>query len=311
MTTNNIDAWVHARRIGGLRRFAAAITVFNILGHTLFGFEQAWAQPLVSLATAYACELFCEWMEARAEARRPRFSGSVREFVDFLLPAHITGLAVAMLLYASDHLLPIMLASAIAIASKNTLRLQVNGRFRHFLNPSNFGITVTLLLFPWVGIAPPYHFTENLGGAGYWILPAIICASGTMINYRFTGRMPLILAWLGSFVAQAATRSLLFDTSLPAALNPMTGVAFVLFTFYMVTDPATTPVSKKNQIMFGCSVAAAYGVLVSLHVAFGLFFALTAVSGMRGLVQYVERFSRAADSSRAPAHAVPVLRKTA
>ncbi len=35
-------------RLGGLRRFAIAISVFNILGHTVFGFEQAWIQPLVS-----------------------------------------------------------------------------------------------------------------------------------------------------------------------------------------------------------------------------------------------------------------------
>src|SRR6266403_2193403 len=74
----NMDAWIQARRIDGLRRFALAITVFNILGHTVFGFEQSWAQPLVSLATAYACELFCEWMEARGECRRPRFLGSGR-----------------------------------------------------------------------------------------------------------------------------------------------------------------------------------------------------------------------------------------
>src|SRR5438132_732510 len=134
MTTSNItDAWIQARRIGGLRRFAAAITVFNILGHTTFGFEQSWDQPLVSLATTYTCELFCEWIEARREGRRPRFLGGWHAFVDFLLPAHITGLAVAMLLYSSDRLLPIVLASAIAMASKNTLRLDVGGRPRHFL----------------------------------------------------------------------------------------------------------------------------------------------------------------------------------
>jgi hypothetical protein len=312
MTTNiNTDAWIQARRIGGLRRFALAITVFNILGHTVFGFEQAWAQPLVSLATTYACELFCEWMDARAEGRRPRFLGSWRECVDFLLPAHITGLAVAMLLYSSDRLLPIVLASAIAIASKNTLRLKVGGRLRHFLNPSNFGITVTLLLFPWVGIAPPYHFTENLPPAGSWILPAFICASGTMINYRFTGRIPLIAGWWGGFLAQAALRSLLFGTPLIAALNPMTGVAFVLFSFYMVTDPATTPFDQKSQILFGLSVAAVYGVLVSVHVVFGLFFALTTVSGLRGLAQYVGSYSRAVYPARVPARAPAVLRKTA
>ena len=311
MTAQPMDAWAHARRIGGLRRFAAAITVFNILGHTVFGFEQSWAQPLVSLATTYACEIFCEWMEAHTEGRPPRFIGSWQEFVDFLLPAHITGLAVAMLLYSGDRLLPTVLAAAIAIASKNTLRLKIDGRVRHFLNPSNFGITVTLLLFPWVGIAPPYHFTENLHGAWYWILPTIICVSGTLVNYRFTGRTPLIAAWWAGFVMQAGLRSLLFGTSWIAALNPMTGVAFVLFSFYMITDPATTPFDKKSQILFGFSVAGVYGVLVCMHVVFGFFFALTTVSGLRGLAQYVGSRSRAAYPARVPAHATAAVRKTA
>ena len=311
MTANQIDAWAQARRIGGLRRFGLAITVFNILGHTVLGFEQSWAQPLVSLATTYSCELFCEWMEARSEDRRPRFLGSWRDLVDFLLPAHITGLAVAMLLYSGDRLLPTVLAAAVAIASKNTLRLKVNGRMRHFLNPSNFGITVTLLLFPWVGIAPPYHFTENLRGAWYWIVPAIICVSGSAVNQRFTGRLPLIAAWWGGFVAQAAVRSLLFGASFMAALNPMTGVAFILFSFYMVTDPATTPFDRKSQILFGLSVATVYGALVCLHVSFGLFFALTTVSGLRGLAQYVESLSRNTYPAKVPVPTAAALRKTA
>jgi enediyne biosynthesis protein E5 len=311
MTINNKDAWIQAKRLGGLRRFAVAISVLNLLGHTVFGFEQSWAQPLVSLATTYTCELFCEWLDARGERRRPRFLGGVKDFVDFLLPAHITGLAVAMLLYSSDRLGPIMLASAIAIASKNTLRQTVNGRRCHFLNPSNFGITVTLLLFPWVGIAPPYHFTENLPAAGYWILPAVIVTSGTMINLRFTGRVPLILGWWGGFVGEALLRSLILGTPLIAALNPMTGVAFMLFSFYMVTDPATTPFEKKSQVLFGLSVAAVYGLLVYMHVVFGFFFALTAVTGLRGLAQFVGQLARVKSPVRIPVPATTGLRKTA
>ncbi len=311
MTAQTMDAWAHARRIGGLRRFGAAITVFNILGHTVFGFEQSWAQPLVALATTYTCEIFCEWLDARAEDRRARFLGSFGEVVNFLLPAHITGLAVAMLLYSGDRLLPTALAGAVAIASKNTLRLKVDGRVRHFLNPSNFGITVTLLLFPWVGIAPPYHFTENIQGYGSWILPAFICVSGTLVNHRFTGRIPLIAAWWAGFVAQAALRSLLLGSSWMAALNPMTGVAFILFSFYMVTDPATTPFDRKSQILFGLSVAAVYGTLVSLHIVFGFFFALTMVSGVRGLAQYVRSRSRSVYPARVAAPAAAAVRKTA
>jgi hypothetical protein len=308
---NNKDAWIQAKRFGGLRRFALAITVFNLLGHTLLGFEQSWAQPLAALATTYACELFCEWRDACVERRRPRFLGSLKDLVDFLLPAHITGLAIAMLLYSSDRLGPIVLASAIAIASKNTLRLTVNGRTRHFLNPSNFGIAVTLLLFPWVGIAPPYHFTENLHGAGYWILPAVIAISGTMINLRFTARIPLILGWWGGFVGQALMRSLFLGTPLIAALNPMTSVAFVLFSFYMVTDPATTPFEKKSEVFFGLSVAAIYGLLVYVHVVFGFFFALVIVSGLRGLAQIVGQVIQVKSPVKITAPTATGLQKTA
>lgn len=52
--------WSDAIRLGGLRRFATAISVFNILGHTWFGFEQAWAVPFVALAAAYSMELMPE-----------------------------------------------------------------------------------------------------------------------------------------------------------------------------------------------------------------------------------------------------------
>jgi hypothetical protein len=292
------EQWAQARRLGGLRRFALAITVFNILGHTVFGFEQSWAQPLCSVAAAYACELFLEWSEARQQGRSPRFLGGWQRTIDFLLPAHITGLAVAMLLYSGDRILPVVFAAMVAIASKATFRMKVDGRPRHFLNPSNFGITVTLLLFSWVGIAPPYHFSENLSGMGYWILPAFICVSGTFINLRFTGRLPLILGWWGAFLAQAATRNLVLGSAFAGALNPMTGVAFVLFSFYMISDPATTPFRARNQVLFGASVAAVYGILVAMHVAFGLFFALTAVSGARGLAHLVLRPS--AVPARAP-----------
>jgi hypothetical protein len=73
-------------------------------------------------------------------------------------------------------------------------------------------------------------------------------------------------------------------------LVPMTGVAFILYTFYMVTDPATTPEGRREQIFFGFSVAAVYGFLMVVHVVFGLFFALTIVCTFRGLYMYAMRW---------------------
>ena len=75
-------------RLAGLRRFAIAITFLNILGHTGLGFEQSSAQPLVALATGYSVELL-ESVDAGVNGFKPRYLGSIGQFVDFLLSAHI------------------------------------------------------------------------------------------------------------------------------------------------------------------------------------------------------------------------------
>ncbi len=288
-------------RLAALRRFAVAITALNVAGHTVLGFEQAWIVPVAAVATAYAMELGLEAVDAAAGRRRPRFAGGPRPLVDFLLPAHITGLAVSMLLYANARLWPIVFAVVVAVGFKTIFRVPVgNGATRHFLNPSNAGIAVTLLLFPWVGIAPPYHFTEKIDGPLDWALPAVIVVTGTLLNGRLTGRLPLILGWLGGFACQAAVRSLVFGTPLVAGLLPMTGVAFILFTNYMITDPATTPVARRAQAVFGAAVAGAYGALMLLHIAFGLFFALVIVCAARGVVLYATAVTAAA-RARVPA----------
>jgi hypothetical protein len=285
MNSSNISE--RSKRLGGLRRFAVAITIFNILGHTVFGFEQSWAQPLVALATAYSMEILLELIDAWANRRKPCFTGGPRHFVEFLLSAHITGLAVAMLIYTNERIWPIVLATTVAVGSKALFRVPVENGTRHFLNPSNFGITVVLLLFPWVGAAPPYHFTENLPGFWDWVLPGLILVSGSFINARFTGRLPLVAGWLGGFFLQALIRSLLFGTPFIDALLPMTGLAFILYTFYMVTDPATTPNRPLAQVAFGAAVAATYGLLMLAHIVFGLFFALTIVCVLRGFGIYL------------------------
>ena len=302
-----IDQWYAVTRLGGLRRFAVAITAFNVLGHLYFGFEQSVAQPFVALAVCYGLARGLEALDARTAGRPPRFAGGFLKVVDFLLPAHITGLAVAMLLYANDQLLPIAFAAAVAIGAKHLLRAPVKKGTRHVFNPSNFGISVVLILFPWVGIAPPYHFTENLVGAADWVLPAFIVVSGTYLNARFTRRMPLLAAWVGGFFAQALVRSWIFGTPVAAAWMPMTGVAFVLFTFYMVTDPGTTPSSTRSQVLFGGGVALAYGFLMTIHIVFGLFFALSLVCLVRGIALHViaaRARRRSADEVLAPQPAV-------
>lgn len=274
-------------RRAALRRFALAITVLNILGHFYLGFEQSWAHPIAAIATTYMLEFLFEFLFCYLHDKTPRFSGGIVKLIDFLLPAHITGLAVSMLLFANEAIIPIMFASAVAICSKIIFRIKINKRSRHFLNPSNTGIAITLILFPWIGIAPPYQFTENIFGVGDWIFPCILFIVGSILNSRYTKKMPLIIAWLVGFFVQALIRSYFFSTPIEAALLPMTGVAFLLFTFYMVSDPATTPFSFRGQIFFGLSVAFVYALLMIFHIVFGLFFALLIVCNLRGIYIWI------------------------
>lgn len=337
-------------QLGGLRRFAVAITIFNILGHAWFGFEQSYAQPLASVATAYVCQLLIETLEAWARGRRPGFTRGVGSLVTSLLAAHISGLACSMLLYANDRIWVVCFASAVAITSKALFRIPVGSAAgawplllfqgvlfllllqtgeatgawvpippewttafrvgvlalalllavlvppalatRHYLNPSNFGIAVTLLVFPWVGVAVPYQFTENLGAVGDWVVPAVIVCTGSMLNTWYTRRISLALAWVGAFALQAVVSSLVIwyasgHCPIVARLSAMTGVAFILFTFYMVTDPATTPERPAAQVVFGVSVAVVYSLLVAAHVVFALFVALVIVCVARGLGMYL------------------------
>lgn len=266
-----------------LRNFAISISVFNILGYVILGFEQPWLWPFIALLTAYTLEIGLETVGARVDGRVPRYRGNgLRGVREFLYPAHITALAVNMLLYVNDRVEVMIFGVTIAVGAKWVLRAPVRGRLRHYMNPSNFGITVILLLFPWASIAPPYHFTENIGGPLDWLVPAIIVVGGSMLNGKLTGRMPLIVAWLTIFAVQAVVRGLIFDTSILGALATMTGVAFVLYSNYMITDPGTSPSKPIPQMVFGGGVAALYGFFMVVHIAYGLFFATATVCLIRG-----------------------------
>jgi enediyne biosynthesis protein E5 len=271
-------------RVPALIRFASAITVLNLFGHFYLGFEQSVAHWVFALLTAYSLEIVFEFIEAKVNKRPIAFmKGGVKDFVIFLLPAHISASAVSMLLFTNERIMPVIFATSIAMLSKVLFKVNINGKPRHFLNPSNTGIGTMLLIFPWVGVAPPYQFSEATSGWADWLLVCIFLTLGSLLNAVFTKKIPLILAWVGGFFLQAVIRTTIMDTSTVGALMPMSGVAFLLFTFYMISDPATTPISKKGQIAFGAGVAAVYGIMMSLHIVFAMFIALMTVCTVRGL----------------------------
>jgi len=297
-------------RLFALWYFTILMIVWNILGQTYLGFEQSWATPFVGVGAAIALQLLLEWVDATATNRELRFAGGWGNFLNFLPAAMIPGFACAMLLYANERLWPIVFAVALSIGSKVLIRAPVGGgRTQHVFNPSNFGVALTLVILPQVGFAPPYHFTENLTGLWDWILPGIVLLSGIVIHGCFTGRLPLVAAWVTGFALQGQIRAYLSGTPHLVPFTPMTSAAFIVFTLYMVPDPATTPLKPWRQVAFGFAVAMVYGAIQLLHLVFGLFFALLVVSAIRGISLHLYYAFRSSESPRSasstPAATVP------
>jgi hypothetical protein len=268
-----------------LRNFALSISVFNIFGYTLLGFEQPWLWPLLAVATAYATEMSLETISAWAYKRKPRFTGNgPRGLYEFLLPSHITALAVNMLIYANNQWWPVMFGVMVGVSGKYILQAPIYGRMRHYMNPSNLGIAATLIVFStWVSIAPPYEFTEWANTYFKLMIPLIVITAGTVLNATLTKKVPLIVGWMGAFAIQAFVRHWIWDVQLFSALGVMTGAAFVLFTNYMITDPGTSPSKPLPMFMFGSAVGVVYGILMAMNIVDTLFFATAIVCGFRGL----------------------------
>lgn len=288
-------------RFFALWYFTILITILTVVGHTLLGFEQAYAHPIAGVATACAVHILLEWVDARSKGRPTRYSGGIVPFLNFLPPAIIPGLACALLVYPNERIWPIAFAAAISIASKVVFRAPVGeGLSQHIFNPSNFGITATLLLFPSVGLAPPYHFTENISGVWDWVMPGVILLTGIYIHGAFTGRLPLVLAWLVAFAGQGLLRSAIFGIPWAVPFVPMTSAAFTLFTLYMIPDPATTPIKPARQVAFGVAVGAVYGTLFVVHIVFGLFIALALVCATRGVALHINAMIKRRRSVESP-----------
>jgi hypothetical protein len=270
----------------GLRTSATFATIFTILGHTLFGFEQSWAQVVVALIAGHSSALFFEWIDAKANNRMPGFAGGgFGKLVDFQLAAHMTSITMSFLIYTNKRLWILALACVLAIGSKYVLRVRQNGRLRHFMNPSNFSIAVIVAVYQWTGMLP-WAYTVDLHGAWDWIVPGVIVLLGIRLNILFTGRIPTILSWLGTFIVLGVARAWAFGSPVMAQLVVLTGIPMVLFTLYMITDPMTSPGKLRSQIAFGSGIAIAYSALLMMHVQYTMFYSVAAICTIRGLWLY-------------------------
>ena len=71
-------------RLFALWYFTILMIVWNVLGHTVLGFEQSWATPITAVLVAMGVSMLLDWIDACVNDRALRFTGSLGDFLNFL-----------------------------------------------------------------------------------------------------------------------------------------------------------------------------------------------------------------------------------
>jgi Na+-translocating ferredoxin:NAD+ oxidoreductase RnfD subunit len=180
--------------------------------------------------------------------------------------ALISGLSLCLLLRTNDPWLA-PLAAIVAVGSKFVLR----ARGKHVFNPTNFALVVMLLATRRVWVSP-----------GQWgsvaVFAFLLASAGGLVVNR-ASRADVTWTFLAGYVTLLVARSLWLGDPLAIALHRLQNGALVLFAFFMISDPRTTPDSRAGRILFAVLVAAgAYLVQFALSRPNGLLWSLAVCS---------------------------------
>ncbi len=201
---------------------------------TLLAYNLGWldfgARPLNSacaIGGTLATQAFCAWYTGeRFDPRSPL----------------ITGLSLSLLLRADAAWLS-ALAAVIAIGSKYLLR--VDGK--HIFNPAGFAIVVLLLAAPGVWISP------GQWGSTVWL--AALIGFFAILVLSAARRADVALFFLGSHAALLVARAWWLGDPTAIPLHQLQSGSLLIFAFFMISDPRTTPDSRLGRFIFALAVA--------------------------------------------------------
>jgi len=157
--------------------------------------------------------------------------------------ALISGLSLCLLLRTNSLGLAVTAAFA-AIAGKFLLRW--NGK--HIFNPTNFGLVAVMVC----------------AGERVWVSPgqwgnvaffaSLMACLGGLVVYR-AARADVTLSFLGFYLALVFGRSWWLGEPVAIPWHRLQNGALLLFAFFMISDPKTTPDSRPGRILFALLVA--------------------------------------------------------
>ena len=214
----------------------SSLLIWGVVGLDL---EVMPAVAGVVLVTALAAQ----WLGTRL-ARLPRFDAR---------SALISALSLTLLL-RTGSLAVAALAALLASGSKFVIRGPSAGGApggKHLFNPTAFGIAAVLLLSDRAWVSP-----------GQWGSPALaafaVACLGCVVVRR-AERSDVTWAFLAFYAAVVFGRALWLGDPLAIPLHQLSSGAFLVFAFFMISDPKTTPDSRPGRVLFALLVALGAG----------------------------------------------------
>ncbi len=208
--------------------------------------------------------------------------------------ALISGLSLCLLLRTNHDALAI-LAAVIAIGAKFVFRF----RGKHLFNPTNIAL-VALVRTGQVWVSP-----------GQWGNTAILaflfaCLGGLVVTRA--RRADVSLGFAAFYGGLLLARALWLGQPPAIPLHQLTNGAFLLFTFFMISDPKTTPDSRSGRLLFALLVALGAGfVQFVLYRPNGALLSLAAASVLVPLFDFVLPGARYAWPGAATLKTAPAL----
>ncbi len=160
-----------------------------------------------------------------------------------LRSAWISALSLCLLL-RTGRLAWAAAAAALAVGGKFVLRV----RGKHLFNPTNFGIVALML-----GTGGAVWVSPGQWGNAAFFGFLLLCLGGLVVNRA--ARADVTCAFLGAYGSLLAGRALWLGQPLAIPLHQVENGAFLIFCFFMISDPRTTPDSRAGRILFACLVA--------------------------------------------------------
>ena len=158
------------------------------------------------------------------------------------LSAAITSLSLTLLL-RTDSVGIAVLAASIAIGSKFLLRV----RGKHIFNPANVALVSLMLCSDSAWVSSGQWGSAAIGAF------ALACL-GFLVLTR-ARRAETTIAFLSAFAMLLIGRALWLGDPLSIPLHQLQNGALLIFAFFMISDPKTTPNSSTARILYGALVA--------------------------------------------------------